>query len=53
MSAREFANTIVEASGEIGKVDAKGFAEISVDMTAAADAFSEGMEKGLRTVADD
>jgi hypothetical protein len=48
---RSFANAVIENSEALGKVDAKGFAEVGLEIGAAASGMAEGMTDGLKEVA--
>lgn len=48
---QDWANKVVAASETIGKVDAKGFVDIGIDISAAASSMATGMTDGLKEVA--
>ena len=48
---QEWANKVVAASETIGKVDAKGFVDVGIDISAAASSMATGMTDGLKEVA--
>lgn len=46
-----FATSVVSASEEIGKIDAKGLAKVGLDVSTAAKGMAEGMADGLKETA--
>lgn len=48
---QDWANKVVAASETIGKVDAKGFVDVGIDISAAASSMATGMTDGLKEVA--
>lgn len=48
---QDWANKVVAASETIGKVDAKGFVDVGIDISAAASSMATGMADGLKEVA--
>ena len=48
---QDWANQVVAASETIGKVDAKGFVDVGIDISAAASSMASGMTDGLKEVA--
>lgn len=51
LAIRDWADRVVAASDEIGKVNVSGFAEVGVDISAAATGMAESMSDGLKDVA--
>lgn len=50
---RDWANKVVTASDEIGKVNAKGFMDVGIDISAAASGMAENMSAGLADIAQE
>ena len=48
---QDWANKVVAASETIGKVDAKGFVDVGIGISAAASSMATGMTDGLKEVA--